>query len=97
MEKNNKDKRLFLRLRGGLAQTGQRLSLIHICWWRGEMGDGMERYKCTIAEAITFKQFVCEVFADTEIAARAKAKAEFDAAFPIYSAQARVIMCSKVF
>ena len=56
----------------------------------------MGKYKITITEAITYKQFVCEISAQSELEAKEKAKKDFDFQFPEYRFHSRIIMCSKI-
>ena len=56
----------------------------------------MNKYRVAISECITYKQFVCEVFAESEEAAIQKAKSDFVLQFPYYSSQFRVLLCSRL-
>ena len=56
----------------------------------------MGKYKITIAEAKTYKQFVCEVSARSESEARKKAKQDFNFHFPEYRFHSKIIMCNKI-
>ena len=57
----------------------------------------MKTYKITIAEAITYKQFVCKISAESEIHAKEKAKKDFSLQFPEYMFHFQIIMCNEIF
>ena len=54
------------------------------------------KYKITIAEAKTYKQFVGEIDADSEQQAKEKAMQVFKQEYPQYKYHCKVIMCSRV-
>ena len=56
----------------------------------------METYKITIAENISYRQFVGFIEAETEEEAIKKAKEQFVSEKPIYNGRFRVIMCHKI-
>lgn len=56
----------------------------------------MKKYKITIVEAITYKQFVCEISAESEQEAKEKAKKDFAFQFPEYMFHFKIIMCSEI-
>lgn len=57
----------------------------------------MNKYRVTIVECIGYKQFVCEVIAESNASAIEQAKSEFVSKFPMYSAHFRTILCSRLF
>lgn len=56
----------------------------------------MNKYKVTIAENITHRQFVGFVEAETKEEAMEKAKKEFIEEKPLYSAHFTITMCHKI-
>ena len=56
----------------------------------------MNTYKVTIAEGVTYRQFVGFIEAETKIEAKEKAKKVFMTEKPLYSAKFRIIGCHKV-
>lgn len=56
----------------------------------------MKKYKITIAEARTYKQFVCEISANSEREAKEKAKKDFALQFPEYMFHFKIIMCNEI-
>ena len=56
----------------------------------------MSKYKITIAENITPRQFVGFVEAETKEEAMEKAKKEFISEKPLYSAHFKITMCHKI-
>lgn len=56
----------------------------------------MSIYKITIAENISYKQYVGFVEADTMQEAKEQGKFFFNQEHPIYSAHSRIIMCHKM-
>lgn len=54
------------------------------------------KYRVTIAEAKTYKQFVVEIDAESEQEAKEKAMQIFRNEHWEYSAHCRVIMCNKI-
>lgn len=56
----------------------------------------MKKYKITIAEARTYKQFVCEISSESEHEAKERAKKDFSLQFPEYMFHFKIIMCSEI-
>lgn len=56
----------------------------------------MKEFRITIAEAMSYKQFVCEIQANSEKEAKEKAKHDFDMQYPEYMFQSKIIMCSQI-
>ena len=56
----------------------------------------MKQYRVTIAEAISYKQFVCEISANSAEEARKSAKDEFNFQYPNYKYHSKVIMVSEI-
>lgn len=56
----------------------------------------MKKYRITIAEAITYRQFVCEIEAETEEEAKEIAKKEFIHSYYQFRYHFSIIMCHEV-
>lgn len=56
----------------------------------------MKKYRITIVEAISYKEFVCEIQANSEKEAKEKAKHDFNMQYPEYMFHSKVIMCSQI-
>lgn len=56
----------------------------------------MEKYRVTIAESMTYKQFVGEIEASNREEAKKIAREIFIKENPIYSAHCKIIMCSRI-
>lgn len=56
----------------------------------------MKKFRITIAEARSYKQFVCEIQANSEKEAREKAKKGFNMQYPEYMFHSKIIMCSQI-
>lgn len=56
----------------------------------------MGKFRITIAEARSYKQFVCEIQATSEKKAREKAKNDFNMQYPEYMFCSKIIMCSEI-
>lgn len=56
----------------------------------------MKKYRVTIAESISYKQFVCDISAKSEEEARQKAKEEFNFQYPQFKYHSLVIMVNEI-
>ena len=56
----------------------------------------MKKYRVTIAEALTCKQFVCNISAKSETEAKTKAMEEFSFQYYQYRNHSKVIMVSEI-
>ena len=56
----------------------------------------MKKFRITIAESRSYKQFVCEIQANSGKDAREKAKKDFNMQHPEYMFHSKIIMCSEI-